>query len=112
MISRLRAAGPRALRALGPAALRRDITRSTSYRARERGDIGWLSPRNRVVNPQLFQNCYDITTRYPPQIGWITCVIPLKMSADNHVIHLVIALKTKSRGITYFQIGYPPKMPK
>ena len=72
MISRLRAAGPRALRALGPAALRRDITRSTSYRTRERGDIGWLSPRDRVVNPQLTLNCEGKTTRYPPQVGVIS----------------------------------------
>ena len=73
MISRLRAAGPRALRALGPAALRRDITRSTSYRTRERGDIGWLSPRDRVVNPQklLYRNL-GLTTDIPAISSAIT----------------------------------------
>ena len=53
VISRLRAAGPRALRPLWPAALGRDITRSICYRTRERGGIGWLSPRERVVNHMI-----------------------------------------------------------
>ena len=50
VISRMRAADPRTLRPLGPAALGRDITRSICYRTRERGGIGWLSPQYRVVN--------------------------------------------------------------
>lgn len=51
VILSLRVSGTRVLQALGQAALRCDITRSTSYRTWEIGDIWRLYPRERVVNP-------------------------------------------------------------
>ena len=55
---------------------------------------------------KLFQNCDTLTTRYPPQIGWITGVIPYKMSAITMLytskIH-VIAPKQKIRVITHMK---------
>ena len=65
-----------------------------------------------MVYPQLFPNFDTITTRYPPQIGCIPGVIHLKMSADKHVIHLIIALKTDFRVITYMKKKIHPRNPE
>ena len=62
--------------------------------------------------PWLFQNCDTLTTRYPPQIGWITGVIPHKMSAITMLYtskKCVIAFKNKIGVITYMKKEIPLK---
>ena len=45
-------------------------------------------------------------------MGCIPGVIHLKMSADKHVIHLIIVLKTDFRVITYMKKKSTHKVPK
>ena len=45
-------------------------------------------------------------------MGCIQGVIQLKISADKHVIHLIIALKTDFRVITYMKKKIHPLIPK
>ena len=64
---------------------------------------------------KLFQNFDTLTTRYPPQIGWIPGVIGLKISAITMLytskIH-VIALNKFFSVITYFKKIIHPKSTK
>ena len=64
---------------------------------------------------KLFPNFDTLTTRYPPQMGWIPGAIALKISAITMLytskIH-VIALKNFFSVITYFKKIIHPKSTK